>query len=87
MMFEEMHTYIDYLKCRILQHFLAKVDARKSDDSNRGCNSISAGPVKCRILQHVLAKLTHFTLARQHPPHVPPTSLASPTNRVTGSKK
>ena len=39
MMFEEMHTYTDYtdyLKCRILQHFLAKLDARKSDDSNRG---------------------------------------------------
>ena len=28
--------YTDYLKCRILQHFLAKLDARKSDDSNRG---------------------------------------------------
>ena len=48
----------------------------------------SSGPAKCRILQHFLAKLTHFTLARQHPqhrfqhpPHVRPTSLASPTNR------
>ena len=58
----------------------------------------SSGPVKCRILQHFLAKLTHFTLAHQHPqhrfqhpPHVRPTSLASPTNQVagglTGSKK
>ena len=28
--------YTDYLKCRILPHFLAKFDARKSDDSNRG---------------------------------------------------
>ena len=44
MMFEEMHTYrhtwithiANYLKCRILQHCLAKLDARKSDDSNRG---------------------------------------------------
>ena len=48
----------------------------------------SSGPVKCRILQHFLANLTHFTLARQppqhrvqHPPHVRPTSLESPTNR------
>ena len=48
----------------------------------------SSGPAKCRILQHFLAKLTHFTLARQHPqhrfqhpPHVRPTSLASPTDR------
>ena len=43
MMFEEMHTYrhtcmhyTDYLNWCILQHFLAKLDARKSDDSNRG---------------------------------------------------
>ena len=41
MMFEEVHTYrhvdyTDYLKYRNLQHFLAKLDARKSDDSNRG---------------------------------------------------
>ena len=39
MMFEEMlQTYTDcteYLKCRMLQHCLAKLDAR-SDDSNRG---------------------------------------------------
>ena len=35
MMFEEVHTY-RHLKSRILQHFLAKLDARKSDDSNRG---------------------------------------------------
>ena len=28
--------YTDYLKSCILQHFLAKLDARKSDDSNRG---------------------------------------------------
>ena len=48
----------------------------------------SSGQIKFRILQHFLAKLTHFTLARQHPqhrfqhpPHVRPTSLASPTNR------
>ena len=63
----------------------------------------SSGQIRCRILQHFLAKLTHFTLARQHPqhlfqhpPHVRPTSLASPTNRgkpnrsswrVTGVKK
>ena len=45
MMFEEMHTYrhtwithdyTDYLKCRILQNFVAKLDAPKNDDSNRG---------------------------------------------------
>ena len=38
-----IQTYMDctdYLKCRLLQHFLAKLDARKSDDSNRGCNSM-----------------------------------------------
>ena len=29
--------YMDYLKCRILQHFLAKLDARKCDDSKTGC--------------------------------------------------
>ena len=47
----------------------------------------------CRIVQHFLAKLTHSTLARQHPqhrfqhpPHVQPTSLASPTHR-DGVKK
>ena len=40
-MFEEVHTYrhtwiIQSTKhFRILQHFLAKLDARKSDDSNR----------------------------------------------------
>ena len=38
MMFEEMHTYrhtwIEQIS--ILQHFLAKLGARKSDDSNRG---------------------------------------------------
>ena len=33
----------DYLKCRILQHFLAKLDARKSDDSNRGAIQSLAG--------------------------------------------
>ena len=45
-------------------------------------------------LQHFQAKLTHFTLARQHPqhrfqhpPHVRPTSLASPTNRGQQSRK
>ena len=55
----------------------------------------SSGPVKCSILQHFLTKLTHFTLARQHPqprfqhpPHVRPTSLASPTaGGLTGSNK
>ena len=48
----------------------------------------SSGPTKCRILQHFLAKLTYLTLDRQHPqhrfqhpPHVRPTSLESPTNR------
>ena len=48
----------------------------------------SFGLVKCRMFQHFLAKLTYFTLARQHPqhrfqhpPHVRPTSPASPTNR------
>ena len=38
MMLEEVHThaqtYIDSIKCCILQHVLAKYDARKSDDSN-----------------------------------------------------
>ena len=32
-------TYRDYIgdiKCCILQHFLAKLDAQKNDDSNRG---------------------------------------------------
>ena len=28
--------YIDYITCCILQHFLAKLDASKGDDSNRG---------------------------------------------------
>ena len=43
MMVEEVHTYrhtyidyIVYIKCCILQHFLAKLDVLKSDDSNRG---------------------------------------------------
>ena len=27
---------IDYIKCRVLQHFLAKLDARKSDDPTKG---------------------------------------------------
>ena len=38
MMFEEVHTYrhADYVKRRMLQHFLAKLDARKSDESKRG---------------------------------------------------
>ena len=35
-----IQTYMDYtdLKYRSLQHFLAKLSARKSDDSNRGAN-------------------------------------------------
>ena len=42
MMFEEsayIQTYMDYtdyLKCRMFQHFLAKLDPRKRDDSTRG---------------------------------------------------
>ena len=40
MMFEEVHTYIHGLhrlpEMLYLQHFLAKLDARTSDDSNRG---------------------------------------------------
>ena len=39
--------YTDYLKCRILQHVLAKLDARKSDDSNRG-DSISTRNLKSK---------------------------------------
>ena len=39
--------YTDYLKCRILQHVLAKLDARKSDGSNRG-DSISTGNLKSK---------------------------------------
>ena len=34
-----IQTYMDYtddLNCRMLHHFLAKLDARKSDDSNMG---------------------------------------------------
>ena len=41
-MFEEVHTYrhtyIDCIQCRILQHFLAKLDVQAGDDSNRGAS-------------------------------------------------
>ena len=85
------------VKCRILQHFLTKLTyftlgADLFWDFFSFCFGMffrfSSGPAKCLFLQHFLAKLTHFTLARQHPqhrfqhpPHVRPTSLASPTNR------
>ena len=35
---EYKKTYIYYIKCRILQHFLVKLDAGKSDDSKRRAN-------------------------------------------------
>ena len=48
--------------------------------------------LKCCNLQHFLAKCTYFTLVRQHhqhrfqhPPHVQPTSPASPANWLPAS--
>ena len=35
-MIQTYMDYIDCLTCSILQHFLARFDARKSDGSNRG---------------------------------------------------